>query len=175
LSYAVGETGQTVSMEQTQELMKAYDFLDTFPDVKPAFKTIEDANDKINPVIFSNGTRDMVQTSLTKSPSLGAKENLFTKLVLIDEIPSEKRRYKPAMETYQFLVDSLESSLEYTWLVTANSFDVDGAKRFGLRVCWIDRRGTGWIDALGWEPDVICQGVDEAIGVIIEAQKASTN
>jgi 2-haloacid dehalogenase len=149
--------------------MKAYDILDTFPDVEPALKTIENAGDKINPVIFSNGTRNMVQTSLQKSPSLGTKQNLFTSLILIDEIPKEKRRYKPAMETYQFLVDSLKASRESTWLVTANTFDVAGAKRFGIRVCWVDRLGMGWIDGIGAEPDFVCKGVDDVVDKILSA------
>jgi len=148
--------------------MKAYNSLETFPDVDNAIKTIA-GNEKIHPLIFSNGTRSMVQASLIGSPSLKTQENLFSDIVVIDEIPAEKRKYKPSPVVYQYLVDQLNATKDTIWLVTSNPFDADGAKRFGIRVCWVDRQGLEWIDGIGVHPDFVCTGVDEAMATILAA------
>lgn len=174
LFHAVREIGESISSEQADQLMKAYDSLDTFPDVDRALKTItEMGTNKINPLIFSNGTRQMVEASLTGSPSLRTQVNMFSDIVVIDEIPSDKRRYKPSPIAYEYLVNQLKVDSGSVWLVTSNPFDVDGAKRFGIRVCWVDRQGFGWIDGIGVAPDFVCNGVDQVVENILSESKHS--
>jgi 2-haloacid dehalogenase len=168
LFHAVREIGEIISSEQADSLMKAYDSLDTFPDVDRALEKVTEAGkDRINPLIFSNGTRSMVEASLTGSPSLKTQVNLFSDIVVIDEIPSDRRKYKPSPVAYQYLIDQLKVDRTSVWLVTSNPFDVDGAKRFGIRVCWVDRQGFGWIDGIGVAPDFVCNGVDQVVENIL--------
>lgn len=147
--------------------MKAYDSLNVFGDVVSALESVSAlSKDKINSVIFSNGTRKMIEASIQGSPSLSTMRSLFSKTVLIDEIPSSVRKYKPSPVTYQYLVDELDANPQDVWLVTSNPFDVDGGKRFGLRVCWVDRQGLGWIDGLGADPDFVCSSLGEVVATI---------
>jgi 2-haloacid dehalogenase len=168
LHNAVREAGESVSQEQEDALMKTYDSLDVFPDVEPAFKSLEAApSDKVSTLIFSNGTGPMVQASISGSPTLSPKSTFFSTLVLVDDMPPTTRKYKPAPVVYEYLVSELGTQKDKVWLVTSNPFDVDGAMRYGIRVCWVDRMGGGWIDGLGREPDEICGGVDEVVGRIL--------
>lgn len=53
------------------------------------------------------------------------------------------------------------------WLVSANPFDVVGARAAGMSAAWVDRGGLGWVDGLGElvgaGPTVVVAGVDEAV------------
>jgi 2-haloacid dehalogenase len=166
----VKEAGETISSEFLESLMKAYDALDTFDDVDAALTALHtSSNSEFNSVIFSNGTKKMVAASVDGSPSLTKQKELFSNYIVIDEIPSEQRKYKPAPVTYQYLLDTLKSEKKNTWLITSNAFDVDGAQRFGIRVCWVNRQGNEWIDGLGDEPELICSNVGEGFDKIKQA------
>jgi 2-haloacid dehalogenase len=172
LHHAVKEAGKTISIKFTKELMKAYDSLDTFPDVDSALTALSQLDSsRVNSVIFSNGTRQMVEASVLGSPSLRVQSSLFSQYVVIDEIPQVKRRYKPSPVTYEYLTDKLEAEKKAVWLVTSNPFDVDGAKRFGLGVCWVNRQGGEWIDGVGMAPDFVCKSVEECLSKILNASE----
>jgi 2-haloacid dehalogenase len=148
--------------------MQGYDSLKTFADVDSALKALGQLDTaKVNAVIFSNGTRQMVEASVQGSPELKATSNLFSQLIVIDEIPPKIRKYKPSPVTYQYLIDELQARKDDTWLITSNAFDVDGAKRFGLKVCWVNRQGSKWIDGIGVAPDFICKSVEECLTRIL--------
>lgn len=106
---------------------------------------------------------------------------LFRKLISVDGVG----RYKPAREAYEFLLREAVPGADYkeqaaVWLVTANPFDVVGARAAWLRVAWVDRAGTGWVDRLGdvitesgrakrdLTPTIVVKGVDEAVEKILE-------
>jgi 2-haloacid dehalogenase len=152
--------------------MEAYDELDTFDDVDAALSTLKTMDQSaFNSVIFSNGTRKMVEASIKGSPSLKPHQALLTQCIVIDEIPAEQRKYKPARVTYQYLIDTLKSDKNKTWLVTSNAFDVDGAGRFGIRVCWVNRQENEWIDGIGQKPELICKSVEECLEKIKQASQ----
>lgn len=44
--------------------------------------------------------------------------------------------------------------------VSSNPFDMMGAKNFGFKVCWIDRRGVP-LDSLGPKPELVVKSFDE--------------
>jgi 2-haloacid dehalogenase len=170
---AVKETGESVSAELADGLMKAYDSLDTFPDVDSALLALGQLDkSQVNAVVFSNGTRQMVEASVQGSPSLQTQSSLFSKHIVIDEIPQETRKYKPSPITYQYLVDTLKADKDDIWLVTSNPFDVDGARRFGLGVCWVNRQGSDWIDGIGSAPNFICKSVEECLSKILDSSEA---
>ena len=130
-------------------MMKAYDSLSTFPDVKPAFSKLKEIGD-LRIVIHSNGTHDMVSACIHNSPDLAPLASLFQEIVGIDVC----RKYKPAAEAYHILAkrvgkDALDGKeMGEIWHVSSNPFDVAGAKAVGLNSIWVDRKGTGWQDAL---------------------------
>jgi 2-haloalkanoic acid dehalogenase type II len=60
----------------------------------------------------------------------------FRWVISVDAI----RLYKPSPRVYQLAVTKMKLRKEEILFVSSNSFDVVGAKSFGFKVCWINRR-----------------------------------
>ncbi|KAL1865533.1 hypothetical protein Daus18300_007178 [Diaporthe australafricana] len=172
------------------KLMASYDALAVFPDAMRGLKAVQGQQQRgVEAVIFSNGTERMLSTSVGASPDLkpfvssggggAGGDGLFKKLITVDEV----RTYKPTAQSYSHLqAEADEDNDAVVWLVSANPFDVAGARSVGLRSAWIDRAGTGWVDKLGEaifgigddvrkrraSPTIIAKGVDTAIEEILK-------
>jgi 2-haloacid dehalogenase len=177
LHHALSESSESLSQDAIESLMKAYDALDTFPDVEPALKALaEDAS--IDAYVFSNGTDAMVSSSVKSSPSLAPHARVFKELITVEEAGC----YKPDVRVYRLLATRVGKGTEKggmgsVWLVSGNPFDVVGARVAGLQAAWVDRAGGhhgmgGWNDRLGEVvaggvgPTVVVGGVDEAVEAI---------
>lgn len=120
----------------------AYNTLPVFPDVYNTLQKLDKQPD-VKIVIFSNGTRQMISTSLDRASLTPYTNTCF----LTDSV----RKYKPSPEVYSSL---FQSCAEYVndpkdiWLVSGNPFDVTGARNAGLNAIWVDRVGKGWTDRL---------------------------
>ncbi|KAH7133801.1 haloacid dehalogenase [Dactylonectria macrodidyma] len=172
LQHAVAEKGLTLSQADTEKLMDAYNGLKTFPEIESALGLVN-SEPSLNTYIFSNGTDEMVTTSVKTSPVL-SKTNCFSqpgKLITVDSL----KTFKPDPRTYHHLADEAGVKLDQVWVVSANPFDALGARSAGAQSVWIDRVGNGWIDALGTlidvEPTVVVSGVDEAVAEILRRSK----
>lgn len=194
LIHAANEAGLHIADSKADDLMRAYDGLTSFDDVLPALQTLRDkGKDTVHPVIFSNGTSGMLASSVATSPVLklfqGEEDTkdekpLFKELISVDGVGF----FKPRKEVYEHLQREATSQGDWkaqtaVWLVSANAFDVVGAKAAGMRAAWVDRAGTGWVDQLGevifaspdfkqeldLKPTVIARGVDQAVDAILKA------
>lgn len=170
LEHAVAENDLSLSDDDVQKLMKAYDSLHVFAEIPAALNAVR-GNPQVDAYIFSNGTKEMVAASVESSPDLNAYAELFKGFITVHEV----QMFKPAMEVYQDLIVKAgkEGKASDVWVVTANPFDAVGARVAGLRSAWIDRAGRGWVDRLGdviggIRPNVIVSGVDEAVDEIIK-------
>ena len=150
--------------------MKAYDSLSTFPDVSPALEAIAEAPD-VTPIIFSNGTTEMVRNSVYSSPDLGPHASLFKKLVSVEPV----RRFKPHPTVYYEMavqVGKYRDEMENIWLVSGNPFDIVGARTIGMQAVWVNRKGGAWADALSVymddevRPTVIVQDLKEVMKAV---------
>ncbi|PWI72168.1 hypothetical protein PCL_10791 [Purpureocillium lilacinum] len=174
---ATAEAGVQLTPEQEEEIMDAYNGLDTFPEVGKALTTLAETP-SLDPYIFSNGTVSMITSSLKTSPSLARASNVLppAKVVSVDPL----KVFKPDPRTYQHMAKTagFEGQLGSVWLVSSNPFDVAGAVAAGLKAAWVDRAGGGWVDGLGGatdiKPTVIVKGVDEAVGQILRCDMSST-
>jgi 2-haloacid dehalogenase len=166
----VAEQGLSLSPEDAEKLMKAYDSLHVFPEIPKALDAVREES-QIDAYIFSNGTNDMVGASVKSSPDLKPYADLFKGLVTVHGV----QVFKPAMKVYEDLLSKVgkEGKAGDVWVVTANPFDAVGARVAGLQSAWIDRAGKGWVDRLGdvignVRPTAVVSGVDEAVGEIIK-------
>ncbi|KIW69749.1 haloacid dehalogenase, type II [Phialophora macrospora] len=161
LLHALAEHAVSLSPQDTQKLMEAYDHLSTFPDVNPALKRLEN-NSNIECVVFSNGTNKMVANSVSGSRDLNS--SVFQDLVTVDMV----RTFKPAPEVYNFLVEKVGRAGQENkiWLVSGNPFDIVGARACGLQAAWVDRAGLGWQDQLGQAPTVVVKSLEEVADVL---------
>ncbi|TAQ89880.1 hypothetical protein B7494_g1815 [Chlorociboria aeruginascens] len=175
LRHALAEHAVSLSDSDIESLMRAYDSLDTFPDVEPGLKDMA-SDPSIHAYVFSNGTDAMVGSSVKQSPSLSPYSSVFRDLVTTQEIEA----FKPDPKVYRYLAKRVgkttsRQDMSTIWLVSGNPFDCVGAKAAGMQCCWIDRAGGhhgkgGWTDRLGdlasGGPTLMVQGVDEAIDAI---------
>ena len=122
---------QNVSLEVTQigSLMEAYNSLATFPDVAVALRNIG-SDENIEAYVFTNGSKEMVTSSVTKSPAMGPYQNVFKELITVEEV----HRFKPDRKVYEYFLRKVgkEDDVSSVWLVTSNPFDVVGAKTAGF-------------------------------------------
>ncbi|PVH95401.1 haloacid dehalogenase [Periconia macrospinosa] len=166
LRHALSLSSLHLPGETLQYLLSSYNSLTLFPDVSPLFTAL-DKSPHIHPVLFSNGTYDQIHTSLNSSPSLAPHAHLFRDIVVV----GPTRKFKPHPSVYRLLCERVgkEGSEGEVWLVSGNPFDVLGARSFGMRACWVDRAGNGWVDCLGGEglgPDVVVKGVGDVVGAV---------
>ncbi|KAJ3554040.1 hypothetical protein NPX13_g10725 [Xylaria arbuscula] len=162
LTHAVAEHGMTLIASDADKLMTAYDALHCFPEIPDAMKLLQENKEAVHAYIFSNGTDDMIGSSVRTSPELSPYADLFKSLITVDGL----KCFKPDPRTYAHLVEQSgkRGKPGDVWVVSANPFDVVGAKASGLKTAFIDRQGQGWLDRLDLVnvPTLIASGVDEA-------------
>ncbi|KAK2057994.1 haloacid dehalogenase [Colletotrichum caudatum] len=179
LRHAVAEKKLELSADDEGRLMEAYNGLEAFPDVGAAMAVVEGEGEGDGPVdayVFSNGTDGMVGASMRTSPALSRMSDALgpEKLVTVEQV----RCFKPDPRTYgHFAKRAGMSGREgEIWLVSSNPFDALGARAAGWQSAWIDRGGTGWVDALGGtidrEPTIVAAGVDEAVKRIVQLSRS---
>ncbi|KAL9578904.1 MAG: hypothetical protein Q9212_005417, partial [Teloschistes hypoglaucus] len=106
LQHAVAESNLAPPNEQvTSSLMSAYDSLSTFPDVAPALKSLANSP-SITPVVFSNGTQQMVGNSVYHSPDLSPHASVFSDIITVEEV----KKFKPHPDVYQHLAKKVGKS-----------------------------------------------------------------
>ena len=73
----------------------------------------------------------MVTSSVEESPSLSSYREVFKALITVQEIEV----FKPDKKAYEHLAKKVgkQQDLESIWLVTANPFDVVGARSAGIQ------------------------------------------
>ncbi|KAI2622735.1 haloacid dehalogenase [Hypomontagnella submonticulosa] len=166
--HAVAEHESTLSADDADALSKSYDALHVFPEIPSALKLLEENSNSVEAYVFSNGTDEMVGNSIRNSPDLGPHAGRFKSLITVHELEC----FKPDRRTYDHLVKQVGKQGEAgdVWVVSANPFDIVGARAAGLRAAFIDRAGKGWIDRLDEkrEPSIIASGVDAAIKSILK-------
>ncbi|TGJ84426.1 hypothetical protein E0Z10_g4308 [Xylaria hypoxylon] len=172
LAHAVAEHGLTLPAHDADKLMRAYDSLQVFPEIPGAMQLLRENREAVDAYVFSNGTDDMVGNSVRTSPELGPYADLFRSLITVDSL----KCFKPDPKTYAHLVEQSgkRGHPGEVWVVSANPFDVVGAKAVGLKTAFIDRPGRGWIDQLDsmHVPSFIASSVDQAIQFILDYQLA---
>ena len=171
LSHALAESGVTLDDDQNAAMMESYDSLSAFSDVSPMLEKLK-ATTGIKSVIFSNGTHEMVSSSVKNSPDLSPYADVFDGIVSVEDT----RKFKPAPETYHHLAEKVgkdthdAKQMGEIWLVSGNPFDIIGGRAVGMNAIWIDRAGNGWQDAMmpgQWnEPTEIVTSLDQVVDVV---------
>jgi len=110
--------------------MEAYNSLATFPDVAVALEDLA-LDPDIEAYVFSNGSDEMVASSVRESPGLGPYQDVFKGIVTVEDV----RSFKPDRNVYEHFLRKAgkEHDVAGTWLVSSNPFDVVGAKAVGIK------------------------------------------
>lgn len=130
-----------LSEDEIRTLMEAYMTPASFMDTRKAL----DAMPKIPLGVLSNGTVAMVETALAAN----GLTDFFAHILSADSV----RTYKPSPLVYALGTQALGQPVEDILFVSANGFDIAGAKAFGYRVCHLNSSGLQ-PENLGLDPDL---------------------
>ncbi|KAI9894264.1 MAG: hypothetical protein M1814_004118 [Vezdaea aestivalis] len=159
LKHAFAEMDIKLASVQIETIMNTYKkHLSVFEDVDEALPILEERSD-LRKVIFTNADSEMANTYLTNHPLTIQHSKAFERTVTSDAV----KTFKPAKKFYEHLKRSVLSLKDFdnrTWgiyVVSANPFDIVGAKGAGLKAIWVNRSRAKWIDQClpDFEPDCI--------------------
>jgi 2-haloacid dehalogenase len=133
LEFALRAAGIEPSERITKPLFDKYLDLNPYPDAKDALSKLKSLG-SYKLAILSNGSTAML-SALAKNSGLD---------VFLDAIISVDgaKKFKPHPDCYALVEKVLGVKNDEVMFVSSNSFDVTGAKHFGLKVAWI-RRSAG--------------------------------
>lgn len=131
-------------------LMGAYLHLPPYPDVEPALLALS----PYPLAVLSNGSPGMLETVVRNAGLQGR----FAHLLSVDEV----RIYKPSPRAYQLAAEKLRVDPAAVAYVSANSWDVAGAKAFGFWSCWVNRANAAG-EELGFPADAVIPGLGKLV------------
>jgi 2-haloacid dehalogenase len=143
-------------------LMGAWLELRPYPEVPSALAPLAALG--IPMFVVSNGSPAMLRHVLARA----GLERTFSGVLSVDAV----RTYKPADAVYAMAEREIGLPRESILFVSANGWDVAGAKLHGFRVAWVNR-ADGPADRLGVEPDAVVQDVTEIVRVVRASGTAS--
>ena len=115
-------------------VMDGFGELSVHPDVVEAVRALADAGIRL--VTLSNGATAVAERLLTAAGIVGSFERLLS--------VEDAGVWKPARQAYHYAVGHCGVAAEATMLVAVHPWDIDGARRAGLRTAWINRAGASY-------------------------------
>lgn len=155
LDYTTTVYGADLSPLERARLMQAWLTLPAFAEVPLALDKLQARGHRM--AILSNGTRQMLDPVLAHNGMSGA---------FVDVLTSERVQcFKPDASIYALVTTRFYVRMNEILFVTANGFDVAGAKSAGFTVCRVDRDGLP-LDLLDYEPDIVVRDLLELVGLL---------
>jgi len=128
VSYVMDRCGIAHTRDEVRRLVSEIEKLKPFPDVLAALGRLRAAGYKL--AILSNGDRDMLEAA---GPHIGFA---FDHVISVQEAGY----FKPHWKTYARAAEILGEDPAGILFVANHAFDCIGAKSFGMRAAFIDRR-----------------------------------
>lgn len=128
VSFVMDRCGIDYTQDEVRWLVSQIESLKPFPDVVDALQKLRDGGYKL--AILSNGDRDMLEAA---KPHIGFKMD-FTISV------QESGYFKPHWQTYASAERIIGVDRSNCLFVANHAFDCHGAKSYGMRTAFIDRR-----------------------------------
>ena len=153
LLYACKTLALQLNAYGKRRLLSAFLELESFPEVGQALHDLSG----FRRAILSNGTGNMLE-ALLKHNML---EGEFIAVLSVDEAEV----YKPSPRAYALVEQRLKVSADQVLYVSGSAFDVNGAKSYGFRGCWVNRASAQW-DGLGFLPDITVGDVRELVEIL---------
>jgi 2-haloacid dehalogenase len=148
LLYALDAMGLTADQARLERLMGAYFTLPTFPEVRTSLLRLAE---RYPLALLSNGTEEMLERVVTHN-NLGP----YLSHVLSVEAAGV---YKPNPRVYDLAIQAFFAVPAEIVFVSANSWDVGGAKNFGFSTAWCNRAGLP-IETHAPPPDLVVENLE---------------
>jgi 2-haloacid dehalogenase len=150
LQFAVEAFGVKISEKEQNQLMESYQDLPKFEDAASGLKRIKEQGHRM--AAFSNGMERRVRELLQNAGLIA----FFETVVSVDDL----KMFKPHPSVYHYLYQRLKVSPDENWLVSANPWDVIGAKSAGIRAVWVKRNTRAVFDPWGIKPDAVVSDLE---------------
>ena len=128
VSYVMDRCRIAYTQDEVRGLVSEIEKLKPFPDVVAALERLRAAGYKL--AILSNGDRDMLKAA---GPHIGFK---FDHVISVQEAGY----FKPHWKTYAKAEEIIGEDRSSILFVANHAFDCIGAKSYGMRTAFIDRR-----------------------------------
>ena len=153
LSYVMDRCGFPHTQEEVMRLVSQIETLKPFPEVPAALEKLRAAGYAI--AILSNGDRDMLEAA---KPHVGFR---FDHVVSVQEAGA----FKPHWRTYAKAEEIIGVDRTACLLVANHAFDCIGAKAYGMRTIFIDRRSRPFGET-PHQPDLIVESATALAAVL---------
>jgi 2-haloacid dehalogenase len=128
VAYVMDRCGIAYTQDEVRWLVTQIETLKPFPDVVPALERLRGAGRKL--AILSNGDRDMLAAA---GPHIGFG---FDHVISVQEAGY----FKPHWKTYAKAEELIGEDRARCLFVANHAFDCIGAKAYGMRAAFVDRR-----------------------------------
>lgn len=128
VAHVMDRCGITYTQDEVRSLVSEIEKLKPFPDVVPALERLRAGGYRL--AILSNGDRDMLKAA---APHIGFR---FDSVISVEEAGY----FKPHWKTYAKAEEILGEDRSRILFVANHAFDCIGAKSYGMRTAFIDRR-----------------------------------
>ena len=155
VSHVMDRCGLQYSQDEVRWLVGRIESLKPFPDVVAALGRLRGAGYRL--AILSNGDRDMLEAA---RPHIGFDFD-FTISV------QESGFFKPHWQTYASAERITGEERHSTLFVANHAFDCIGAKAFGMRTAFIDRRKRPFGET-PYQPDLIVEDFQSLAAALVE-------
>jgi 2-haloacid dehalogenase len=148
VSYVMDRCGISYIQDEVRRLVGEIEKLKPFPDVVAALERLRAKGYKL--AILSNGDRDMLKAA---APHIGFR---FDSVISVEEAGY----FKPHWKTYAKAAEIIGVDRSSILFVANHAFDCIGAKSYGMRTAFIDRRKRPF-GQTPWQPDLIVSDFTE--------------
>jgi 2-haloacid dehalogenase len=152
LEVLIVEQGGTPERRKMGQVLDAFATLPPYPDVKPSLERLRARGLVL--ASLGNGSKE-VADKLFENAGLSS---LVERRLSIDEV----KHWKPHAAAYQYAVGKLGVPASEVTLLAAHAWDVQGAKRAGLRGAWVGRLEKRFEPAMG-APDLAAESIAELV------------
>jgi 2-haloacid dehalogenase len=142
VAHVMDRCGIAYTQDEVRWLVSQIETLKPFPDVVPALERLRAAGYAL--AILSNGDRDMLKAS---GPHIGFP---FDHVISVQEAGY----FKPHWRTYAKACEIIGEERSSILFVANHAFDCIGAKAYGLRSAFIDRRRRPFGET-PYQPDLV--------------------
>ena len=153
LVFACRSLGLSCLPDTRAKLMETYLRLNPFPEVQQALRALSG----YLLAILSNGSPRMLKAAVE---SAGLK-GIFRRTLSVDEA----KIYKPSPRVYRLAPQKLRVSTNAIGFISANFWDIAGAKAFGFHTYWVNRSKAP-AEELGLVPDETLSSLTDLVDVL---------
>ena len=152
--YTLALNGVQASPDEVKEFMRAWQELSPFPEVTRALERLKS---RYRLVVLSNGEPHFLEHLVRNRVRWAFDEVISVQVV---------GAFKPHPGVYLRAASPLRHEAHECLMVSANSFDVVGARACGYRGAFVNRYGLPYEDS-PYQPDVVVRDFEERAGVLL--------